>query len=150
MLWRLSRVQPIWSGYHFPSFHRNQLKFTSPSCPLTCSRPTAKPLLLKRLLLQYLVEGDTDNLVLDGSKFCVSPEPKSARRKDGSAKMARLISDYLAGKKSRRTKIFRGPHHNHLTSINAEIDRRGDGSVPIAPRILGNQRAKIRWGLLTP
>jgi hypothetical protein len=55
----------------------------------------------------------------------------------------RLISDYLAGK-------FRRPHHNHLTSINAEIDRRDDGSVPIAPRILCNQRAKIRWGLLIP
>jgi hypothetical protein len=45
---------------------------------------------------------------------------------------------------------FRRPHHNHLSSINAEIDRRDDGSVLIARRILGNQRAKIRWGLLTP
>ena len=45
---------------------------------------------------------------------------------------------------------FRRPHHNHLTSINAEIDRRDDGNVLIAPRFLGNQRAKIRWGLLTP
>jgi len=56
----------------------------------------------------------------------------------------------FGGKKSCRTKIFQRPHHNHLTSINAEIDRRDDGSVPIAPRILGNQRSKIRWGLLPP
>ncbi len=40
---------------------------------------------------------------------------------------------------------LRRPHHNHLTSINAEIDRRDDGNVLIPPRFLG-----IRWGLLTP
>jgi hypothetical protein len=27
------------------------------------------------------------------------------------------------------------PHHNHLTSINAKIDRRDDGDVLIAQRI---------------
>ena len=45
---------------------------------------------------------------------------------------------------------FRRPHHNHLPSINVYIERPDDGNVLIARRILGNQRAKIRWGLLTP
>ena len=40
-------------------------------------------------------------------------------------------SDYLAGSKQE----FRRPHHNHLTSINAKIDRRDDGDVRIARRI---------------
>jgi len=30
---------------------------------------------------------------------------------------------------------FRRPHQNHLTSINAKIDRRDDGDVRIAPQI---------------
>jgi hypothetical protein len=35
----------------------------------------------------------------------------------------------LARRKSSR------PHHNHLTSINAEIDRRDDGDIRIAGQI---------------
>ena len=63
----------------------------------------------------------------------------------------RLISDYLAGKKVSEQE-FRRPHQHHLTSINSEIDRPDDdvGNVLIARQILGNQQAKIRWGLLTP
>jgi hypothetical protein len=45
---------------------------------------------------------------------------------------------------------FRRPHHNHLTSINVDIEHPDDGNVLIARQILGNQQAKIRWGLLTP
>jgi hypothetical protein len=41
---------------------------------------------------------------------------------------------FLAGKKSLRTRIST-PHQNHLTSINAEIDRRDGGNVLIARRI---------------
>jgi hypothetical protein len=39
---------------------------------------------------------------------------------------------------------------NHLTSINVDIKHPDDGNVFIAGRILGNQRAKISWGLPTP
>ena len=45
---------------------------------------------------------------------------------------------------------FRRPHHNHLTSINAEIDRRDDGNVLVARELSDALRAKIRWGILTP
>ena len=54
----------------------------------------------------------------------------------------------FGGKKKSQNKNF--DDHNTTIYINAEIDRRDDGSVLIARRILGNQRAKIRWGLLTP
>ncbi len=43
-------------------------------------------------------------------------------------------TDVLAGKKISEQE-FRRPQHNHLTSINAEIDRRDNGSVLIAQRI---------------
>jgi len=56
----------------------------------------------------------------------------------------------FGGEKKSPEQEFRRPHHNHLISINAKIDRCDDGSVLIARRISGNQRAKIRWGLLTP
>jgi hypothetical protein len=39
---------------------------------------------------------------------------------------------------------------NHLNSINVDIERPDDGNVLIAGRILGNQQAKISWGLPTP
>ena len=45
---------------------------------------------------------------------------------------------------------FWRPHHNHSTSINAEIDRRDDGDVCIAQQISDILQAKIRWGLLIP
>ena len=41
---------------------------------------------------------------------------------------------FLAGKKVSEQE-FRQPHHNHLTSINAEIDHRDDGNVLIARQI---------------
>ena len=43
-------------------------------------------------------------------------------------------TDELAGEKVSEQE-FRRPQHNDLTSINAEIDRRDTGSVPIAQRI---------------
>ena len=55
----------------------------------------------------------------------------------------------FGGKKSLRTRISTTTSQPFLTSINSEIDRRNDGNVLIARQILGNQRAKIRWGLLT-
>ena len=61
----------------------------------------------------------------------------------------RLISDYLA-KKNVSEQEFRRLHHNHLTSINSEIDHRDHGDVRIAQRISDILRAKIRWDLLTP
>jgi len=45
---------------------------------------------------------------------------------------------------------FQRPHQNHLTSINAEIDRRNDGDIRIARQISDIVQAKIRWGLLIP
>ena len=45
---------------------------------------------------------------------------------------------------------FRRPHHNHLTSINAEIDRRDDGNVLVARELSDALLAKIGWGILTP
>ena len=62
----------------------------------------------------------------------------------------RLISYYLAGKKKVSEQEFRRPHHNHLTSINSEIDRRDDGNVLVARELSDALRAKIRWGILTP
>ena len=53
-------------------------------------------------------------------------------------------------KKKGSEQEFRQPHHNHLTSINAEIDRRDDGNVLIAQELSDALLAKIRWGLLTP
>jgi hypothetical protein len=53
-------------------------------------------------------------------------------------------------KKKGSEQEFRQPHHNHLTSINAEIDRSDDGNVLIAQELLDALLAKIRWGLLTP
>ena len=61
----------------------------------------------------------------------------------------RLISDYLAGKKVSEQE-FRQPHHNHLTSINSEIDRPNDGNVLVAQELSDALQAKIRWGILTP
>ena len=51
-----------------------------------------------------------------------------------------------------RHKIMSHHHRiNHLLpSIYVDIERPDDGNVIIAGRILGNQQAKIRWGLLTP
>ena len=59
-----------------------------------------------------------------------------------------LVGDGLAGSPSSEAHLvlfgvekkvseqeFRRPHQNHLTSINAEIDRRDDGDVRIARRI---------------
>ncbi len=55
---------------------------------------------------------------------------------------ARLVFTILRGSSRtiwREKKVseqeFRRPHQNHLTSINAEIDRRDDGNVLIARRI---------------
>ena len=56
----------------------------------------------------------------------------------------------LFGGKKVSEQEFRQPHHNHLTSINSEIDRRDDGNVLIARELLDALLAKIRWGLLTP
>ena len=41
----------------------------------------------------------------------------------------------FGGKKKVSEQEFRRPHHNHLTSINAEIDHRDNRSVLIAQRI---------------
>jgi len=38
----------------------------------------------------------------------------------------------FGGKKKSPEQEFRRPHHNHLTSINAEIDHRDDGNVLVA------------------
>ena len=61
----------------------------------------------------------------------------------------RLISDYLVKQKVLEQE-FQRPHQHHLSSINSEIDSPDDGNFLIAGQILGNQQAKIRWGLLTP
>jgi hypothetical protein len=45
---------------------------------------------------------------------------------------------------------FRQPHQHHLASINAKIDRRGDGNVLIARELSDALQAKICWGILTP
>mgnify|MGYP006197039347 CR=1 FL=1 len=45
---------------------------------------------------------------------------------------------------------FRRPHHNHLTSINAEIDHRVDGNVLVARELTNALLTKICWGILTP
>ena len=37
-----------------------------------------------------------------------------------------------------------------FNQLNADIERPYDGNALIAGRILGNQRAKIAWGLPTP
>jgi hypothetical protein len=39
---------------------------------------------------------------------------------------------------------------NQFTSINVDIERPDDGIVLVAGQILGNQQAKISWGLPTP
>ena len=41
----------------------------------------------------------------------------------------------LFGGKKKVRQEFRRPHHNHLTSINVDIDRPDDGNVLIARRI---------------
>ena len=56
----------------------------------------------------------------------------------------------LFGGKKKVRQEFRRPHHNHLTSINSEIDRRDDGNVLVAQELSDALRAKIRWGILTP
>jgi hypothetical protein len=44
-----------------------------------------------------------------------------------------LISGFLAGKQSLRTRISMTTHHNHLTSIlNVNIERPDNGNVLIA------------------
>jgi hypothetical protein len=43
-----------------------------------------------------------------------------------------LISGFLAGKQSLRTRISMTTHHSHLTSINGDIERPDDGNVLIA------------------
>ena len=59
----------------------------------------------------------------------------------------RLISIYLVGEdKLKKKKSYT---INHLTSINVDIERPDDGNVLIAGQILGNQRAKISWSLVT-
>jgi hypothetical protein len=50
----------------------------------------------------------------------------------------------FSGGKKVSEQEFRQPHHNHLTSINAEIDRRDDGNVLVARELLDALRAKIR------
>ncbi len=62
---------------------------------------------------------------------------------------ARLIWDFLAEKKVSEQE-FRRPHHNHLTSINAEIDRRDDRNVLNARELSDALLTKICWGILTP
>jgi len=37
-----------------------------------------------------------------------------------------------------------------LLAVNVDIERPGDGNVIVAGQILGNQRAKISWSLVTP
>ncbi len=56
----------------------------------------------------------------------------------------------FGGKKKVSEQEIRQPHHNHLTSINAEIDRCNDGNVLVARELSDALRAKIRWGILTP
>jgi hypothetical protein len=60
-----------------------------------------------------------------------------------------LISSFFEEKKVSEQE-FRRSHHNHLTSINDEIDRRDNGDVRIARRISDETRAKISCGLVTP
>ncbi len=56
---------------------------------------------------------------------------------------------FLAKKKVSEQK-FRQPHHNHLTSINVNIERPDDGNILITRKLLDALRAKICWGILTP
>jgi hypothetical protein len=54
---------------------------------------------------------------------------------------------FLAGKKVSEQE-FRQPHHNHLTSINVDIERPDDGNVLIARELSDDLPAKICWGIL--
>ena len=56
----------------------------------------------------------------------------------------------FGGKKKVSEQEFRRPHHNHLTSINAEIDHRVDGNVLVARELTNALLTKICWGILTP
>ncbi len=54
------------------------------------------------------------------------------------------------GKKKVSEQEFQRPHHNHLTSLNSEIDPPDDGNVLIARLISDALRTKIAGALLTP
>ncbi len=50
----------------------------------------------------------------------------------GGAPSSEAHLGLFGGKKKVSEQEFRQPHYNHLTSINAEIDRRDDGNVLVA------------------